>query len=752
MPQVTPPFQHFTESDGLPLEAGKIYIGIQNLNPITNPITVYWDEALNIPAAQPIRTIGGAPSRNGSASKLYATSNYSILVKNRNDVVVYSDFNGLGNTTAENVSYLPQGTGAIVTNVQEELRRWAINVKDYGAMGDGVTNDIVAFNLAAAAASATGKALYIPGTNKYYRINSTFYITDDSFNVIGDGVKSCVVIHHSSGQDAIQVNGSHVSIRNIGIQGILGSGNGLHINGTTGVGENRFYGLWIGWVSGDGYRVTKGQSNIFTDCSVDQNSGYRPITLIGATEGNTVNAFNVLRVGGDTNNQQFVNCRSNAGAATGYHLNIGDVATGVGALPESINWVGGLMQGGFKGVYINGKDCGIINTHLEPTVGSYPNYFVIFEGARNCSISNTATQGDIQIKDSTGVGFTNMGGMGVMVTNSDFCYWHGGSYGNNAAGPTGGKILDQTGIFDVKSVKNASNGVYANSNNIDYLPEPFLKTYFNDFYDSDGSGTLRPYDLTIGTGTFSINTTQFLTGTRSYNVTPASDLLGGLIIGLPAWATSKKIYVEAWIFNADAQSSAYLVYSSSTQTVGQESSQFNRWERLQSTFTPDSTGTAPQIRLSGVAGQRFICDRITVWLEGWSERIERGYADVTIEATGGGTITLSATDRRLQYTKIGRQVTITGYLAVTAVSAPSGTLKIAGLPFACGSSVARKDQWTVCNVAISGSGIGPVAPRIISGQSKIEIFKYTAGNWADCASNIIGGTDIYVNATYFADV
>lgn len=87
---ILPPFQVFTDSDGTPLDAGYIYIGTANLPPQTNPITVYWDEALTIPAAQPIRTANGYPSRAGTPARLYVGSVYSILVADSKNVPVLS--------------------------------------------------------------------------------------------------------------------------------------------------------------------------------------------------------------------------------------------------------------------------------------------------------------------------------------------------------------------------------------------------------------------------------------------------------------------------------------------------------------------------------------------------------------------------------------------------------------------------------------------------------------------------------------
>ena len=59
---INPPYPAFAGADGLPLENGYIWIGTVNLNPVVNPIAVYWDAALTIPAAQPIRTLNGVSS------------------------------------------------------------------------------------------------------------------------------------------------------------------------------------------------------------------------------------------------------------------------------------------------------------------------------------------------------------------------------------------------------------------------------------------------------------------------------------------------------------------------------------------------------------------------------------------------------------------------------------------------------------------------------------------------------------------
>lgn len=222
---VNPPFPIFTGSDGTPLDDAYIYIGTANQNPVSNPITVYWDATLTIPASQPIRTNAGYPVYNGSPARFYVASNYSILVRDKNGAFVYTAANEsdqatgfsasyssqsitatlnqtvfnldfgytLGNNSlavyqngarlvhvsdyvetdantvtlkigasdgdvlqfvgateinpstmdSASVSYAPAGTGAVPTNVQTKLRE-TVSVKDFGAVGDGTTNDSAA--------------------------------------------------------------------------------------------------------------------------------------------------------------------------------------------------------------------------------------------------------------------------------------------------------------------------------------------------------------------------------------------------------------------------------------------------------------------------------------------------------------------------------------------------------------------------------------------------------------------------------
>jgi hypothetical protein len=91
---VNPPYPIFSEADGLPLENGYIWIGAANLDPQTNPINVYWDAALTITAAQPIRTLNGYVVYQGTPARFYTNDNYSIRVMDKNGSTVYTSLSG----------------------------------------------------------------------------------------------------------------------------------------------------------------------------------------------------------------------------------------------------------------------------------------------------------------------------------------------------------------------------------------------------------------------------------------------------------------------------------------------------------------------------------------------------------------------------------------------------------------------------------------------------------------------------------
>lgn len=179
---IQPTYPIFTDIDGQPLEAGYVWIGTANLDPQTNPINVYWDAALTILAPQPIRTLAGYPSRNGTPARLYVNSDYSIRVMNRNGSAVYSAPTAterysnavITGINAQDVLYDPPFTDAVQTNVEVKLSQ-NVSVKDFGAVGDGTIDDTTAIQTAINEAPL-GCDLVFPAAPDGYLISSTILL------------------------------------------------------------------------------------------------------------------------------------------------------------------------------------------------------------------------------------------------------------------------------------------------------------------------------------------------------------------------------------------------------------------------------------------------------------------------------------------------------------------------------------------------------------------------------------------------
>lgn len=83
-------YQVFVDLDATALEGGYVYLGQVYGDPEISPIATFWDEALTIPAAQPLRTSGGYIVRNGSPANVFAAStSYSVRVRARDGALVY---------------------------------------------------------------------------------------------------------------------------------------------------------------------------------------------------------------------------------------------------------------------------------------------------------------------------------------------------------------------------------------------------------------------------------------------------------------------------------------------------------------------------------------------------------------------------------------------------------------------------------------------------------------------------------------
>ncbi len=92
---VSNPFMQILNLSGTGLNDGDVYFGVAGQDPITHPITVYWDMS-GTTASQPIATTGGYLYRSGTPAAVFvnaASAEYSIKVLDKNGATVYYEAN-----------------------------------------------------------------------------------------------------------------------------------------------------------------------------------------------------------------------------------------------------------------------------------------------------------------------------------------------------------------------------------------------------------------------------------------------------------------------------------------------------------------------------------------------------------------------------------------------------------------------------------------------------------------------------------
>lgn len=198
-----PPYPIFSDTDGDALDEGYIWIGPANQNPQTTQVAVYWDAAGTLPATQPIRTIGGYVVRSGSPANFYVSGDCSMSVLDKRGRLIYYAPNSAANsyqlslssTTdsakgAALIGYKPTWAGSIGRTVSSKLSDW-VSVKDFGAMGDGATNDAAAFQAAIDYCNSIGGGTVLVPAGNY--IISALLNMKRFVKIFGEGMDTTVL-------------------------------------------------------------------------------------------------------------------------------------------------------------------------------------------------------------------------------------------------------------------------------------------------------------------------------------------------------------------------------------------------------------------------------------------------------------------------------------------------------------------------------------------------------------------------------
>lgn len=167
----------FFDNNGVPLAGGLLYTYGAGT---TTPQTTYTSFSGTTPNTNPI-ILDSAGRIPGGEVWLLDAVQYKFTFNTSTGVLIgtYDNISGLSSVTLLTLSastgssligYLPAGAGAVATTVQTKLRE-NVSVKDFGAVGDGSTNDTAAIQ----AALATGCTVLFPSST--YLISSTVTFT-----------------------------------------------------------------------------------------------------------------------------------------------------------------------------------------------------------------------------------------------------------------------------------------------------------------------------------------------------------------------------------------------------------------------------------------------------------------------------------------------------------------------------------------------------------------------------------------------
>jgi polygalacturonase len=288
----------FFDNSGKVLTGGKIYSYQAGT---TTPIATYTTEAANVAHPNPIilDASGRVPSGGQIWLKEGDITYYKFVLQTTNDVLIATyDFvpgtysaSDFANTTDPAKGDALVGfrqsnssgnlTGATGRTVHQKLQE-SVSVKDFGATGDGVTDDTAAIQ--AAVTASIGNALYVPSGT--YLI-STFISLNSNIYIYGDGATSIFKIangNYAAGA-RLFVSTDATGFYNITFENLKFDGNKGNI------GTNR--GTIITFFKGNDYKVLS--------CTFENCEGIC-LLVSTVTENVTVKNCQFLNCGGATDN------------------------------------------------------------------------------------------------------------------------------------------------------------------------------------------------------------------------------------------------------------------------------------------------------------------------------------------------------------------------------------------------------------------------------------------------------------------
>jgi hypothetical protein len=183
--------------------------------------------------------IDGVYQQKDGYSVAGAVLTFSVAPPNLSTIeVMVTTAMALGSTSSDLVSYTPTGTGAVATTVQTKLRE-TVSVKDFGATGNGTTDDTLAIQAAIDRVSGVnGGIVYFPAGT--YKTSAELTLNTQGVVLQGDGGhvgSTKIIATHTTGavirvkQRSCGVRGMMLDSDSVRYAATVTDGHGIHSEG-----------------------------------------------------------------------------------------------------------------------------------------------------------------------------------------------------------------------------------------------------------------------------------------------------------------------------------------------------------------------------------------------------------------------------------------------------------------------------------------------------------------------------------------
>lgn len=341
--------------------AGQTVFNLSTINytPGTNSLTVYIDG---------VNQYVGTSYLETDSNTVTFTSGVHVGAEVKFTTAIQST---TGAVNADIVAYDPPFTGGVATNVQDKLEQY-VSVKDFGAVGDGVTDDTAAFTAALAASDYVG----VPAGT--YLVTGNIDIKNKS--LMGDAANASIIkLDGSNTNDSVFVNGGNIAtpwgtgagctLQNLSVEG---NWDGVTLNTETNISN---IGGLVKWWSGSYVNIK--------NCNFYNGFGFGVFSYrLGYSEVTSCRVFTCAKNGihfeapngtdaitSTTINNCSVNSIRGSGSTGGSCVYLQNAF--------SCTQTGCVLEDAVNGVTIEGNDnrnISLINNHIEFTTGYCVNY------------------------------------------------------------------------------------------------------------------------------------------------------------------------------------------------------------------------------------------------------------------------------------------------------------------------------------------------------------------------------------------